>query len=96
MFWGVLVNFGGGIFGRSIGTDIPLYPFRETVHRVSVVQQTVQKEKIEMPDMETVGEVTEEAVGRVMKMQVAAMKRLFDHQLEALNRISSGESNNHE
>ncbi|MBN1294826.1 MAG: type I polyketide synthase [Candidatus Latescibacteria bacterium] len=93
---GCPVNFGGGIYGRSSGIDIPLYPFKETLHRLSPPKQKIQKDAVDMPDMETIGEIGEKTMGRVMKMQVASMKRLFDRQLETLSKLSTAEPENNE
>jgi len=93
---GCSVNFSGGIFERSAGADIPLYPFKETTHRLSPPPERPPKVSFEMQDMEAVGDVSGETLGRVMKIQVSSMKRLFDRQLETLNKLSTEEPEFHD
>ncbi len=93
---GCSVDFSGGIFARSVRADIPLYPFKETVHRLSPLQERAAEVSFDMPDMEAVSDVSKESLGRVMKMQVSSLKRLFDSQLETLNKLTARESEFHE
>jgi len=93
---GCPVDFSGGIFGRSAGADIPLYPFKETTCRLSPPRTRSPEVSFEMQDIEAAGDVSGETLGRVMKMQVSSMKRLFNRQLETLKKLSTEEPEFHE
>ena len=93
---GCPVGFGGGIFGKSAGAAVPLYPFRERHLRMSPQAMVREDTPFEMPDEELLKQISPQAVGNIMQMQVSSMKRLFNRQLETLGRLSHEEPESHE
>ncbi|MFA6471986.1 MAG: type I polyketide synthase [Candidatus Latescibacterota bacterium] len=89
---GYTPDFGGSVFGRSPGADLPRYPFREKVLRPSPPAAVRPEAVFGIPSPESLPEITSGAVKRIMHMQVTSMKRLFDKQLDTLGRLSSGEA----
>ncbi len=90
------VDFTGGIFRRSVGADIPLYPFRETVLHPPKSEMGYFDTQTVFPDVELPDNISSSTAKRIMEMQITSMKRLFKRQLETLGNALHEEPESHE
>lgn len=88
---GCAVDFGGGVFKRGAGTDVPLYPFNETNRKMKPTGNVSQNTMFEMPSVEMLNNATTHTAARIMRMQTASMQRLFDRQIETLRKLKPRE-----